>query len=831
MNNKDIGNEQFAPSESLLTLRQKAEMYACNHVTQSHEEMQKTLHELYIYQIELEMQNEELCRVHAELNSKTKLLESVIENIPDAFIIFNKNGNLIHINAAGRLLYPRLDMVDTIASVHNGFKCFDMEGNEILSENLPAHRAFKGETIRNEVFVIKRLEKEQITEVNATPIYDEDNNLVSMVCYHRDITEKVHSEIVLKESETKYKDLFNNMLRGHAYYQIITDKSGKLIDYIITEVNPAYETITGLKRNWIIGKKASELLLEIDYAKADWIRIFGEVALTGKSVSWEDYSSLTNKWYEGSCYCTKPGYLASIFSDITDRKNNEEKLKQTRERLQEAQEFAHLGYFELDTLSGNYFWSDELFRIFGFKPQEFEPTNDDLMKIVHPDDKDLVCNTMEIPSDGSEQELEFRIIRQENETRWIHGIKRYVFNSAGKLVRIIGVVRDITMQKLSELKLKESEEKFREVAENLGEVIWVREGGQLVYISPAYEKVWGRTCQSLYDNSDSFIESIHPEDNERVKLTYLIPNDNSKGLSYEQYRIIRPDGTIRWIWSRKYPIYDRSGRMIRLVGISEDITRIKDFEDLLRKVSNEAENANRAKSQFLANMSHEIRTPMTSIIGMTDIMLTTDLTEEQRHYFSIIKSSTRVLSRTLNQILNYSKIEAGKVTLEQVPFDIRETIYDIVDLFNVSAKQKNINIVLTSIDKNIPENLIGDSPRLKHVLLNLIDNGIKFTNRGEVTIGISIVELDQRSIRLKFIVADSGIGIPEDKLDKLFERFSQVDDSNTREFGGIGLGLAISKKLVELMDGEIYVESKEGIRSEFYFTAKFRVHEEGVKIS
>lgn len=213
---------------------------------------------------------------------------------------------------------------------------------------------------------------------------------------------------------------------------------------------------------------------------------------------------------------------------------------------------------------------------------------------------------------------------------------------------------------------------------------------------------------------------------------------------------------------------------------------------------------------------------MTRIISMSDLLLMTEVTEEQRDYLTIIKSSTGLLWKVLNDILDSSNILAGKIDIEQVPFDIHETIHEVVEMFQVAAKQKNIYLRLNSLDNIIPKNLIGDSIRLKQVLSNLIGNSVRFTNHGEVNIQVDLEELDESKMQLKFIVSDTGIGIPEDKLVKLSKSFA--DDSNIREFGGSGL--IISKKLVELMDGEIYVDSKEGVGSKFCFTAVFGVQGE-----
>ncbi|HEY0844630.1 MAG TPA: PAS domain S-box protein [Noviherbaspirillum sp.] len=657
----------------------------------------------------------------------------------------------------------------------------------------------------------------------------------AVLAFLSDQSERRRQQEALVKSEEHHRQVVDNATEG-----ILVLQDGRIVF-----ANRRVLQMTGYTREMLLGQEIGH---DIHPDDRDMIvdryvrRMRGEDVeekavfrvinkMTGLII-WVEVAVVTIEW-EG-----RPAAL-SFVTDITERKTLEDKLKQTLDERETILEHSIVGMIFLNP-AGRVNWANRaMYQIFRVSEQE-QPMGQSLERFYPSREAYLATGAAvaEAVRKGVSFELELQMRRDDGSLFWAYLSGRAV-NRSDLTRGTVWVVMDITKRRQLEIDLNKSEEHHRQVVNNVTECILVVQDGHIVFANPRVMQLTGYSQEELFELP--FVAAIHPEDRGLVIDHHMRRLRGEEVEQYYQFRIVN-NRTQAVIWVQLSAVMiEWEGRPATL-SFMTDITERKRLEDSLKESMAErirletlqiqaelkdaelarrhAEETTRAKSMFLANMSHEIRTPMNAIIGMAHLALRTELDPKQRDYIEKIRSAGISLLGVINDILDFSKIEAGKLDMEHVNFNLDDVLTNVATVTGARAHEKRLEY-LFQVPLDIPRGLMGDPLRLGQVLINLINNAIKFTDSGEVFVACRRLDMGGDKIQLQFLVRDTGIGMAPEQTSKLFRAFSQADESTTRKYGGTGLGLSIAKRLVELMGGTIWLESQIGVGTTIRFTAWF----------
>jgi PAS domain S-box-containing protein len=512
--------------------------------------------------------------------------------------------------------------------------------------------------------------------------------------------------------------------------------------------------------------------------------------------------------------------INGIIQDITESKVTEKIVKKSQADLMEAQSIAKIGNWKWNAVHTRFTWSEEICRIYELSPEKLNGAFSVkyLLQSAHPDDRALLLKLFKEAKQIDQTSYEYRIITPDKTTKYLSLIVGKVMRNAdGSLKRLIGTIQDVTERKIAEINQQRTEDKYKLVLESINlAAVTLDAWGDIVFCNKYIADLLGYEQAELLGTSwfrfldtDLQAEFSKWHLGNQIKTDFINPIICRNG----EKRIVRWQNTV---------VYNVDGSIRETTSIGEDITEEQRDRQNLISAKELAEQSARYKSEFLSIMSHEIRTPMNAVIGITNLLFSEDPKPEQMQYLNALKFSGENLLAIINDILDYNRIEVGKMELSHTIFNIHDLARNIQQIFYPKAAEKRLEII-TKVDPSISRALIGDQVRLGQILSNLLSNALKFTHKGTISIILNKINSENDSETIEFIVADTGIGIARKNLQKIFDPFTQETEATHSYYGGSGLGLAITKKLVELQQGHIEVESEFNRGTTFTFRISFKI--------
>jgi PAS domain S-box-containing protein len=673
--------------------------------------------------------------------------------------------------------------------------------------------------------IITKTGRRKWVEQHAVLLYNDGGQPYGFQCVVKDINAKKEAEEKLKKSEELARTVLDNTREGffmvnRSYELMILNKKAK----------NDMEALSGRKVEAGMNLLDFTLEEEQEIAKANLRRVWN-----GEVIDYESSYALPDgrAWVRISHSPVRDSNgdifgAAIVTHDITRAKISEIEALQADQKVRAMLASTHEGFYMIGPDFEMIMFNEAARSVLKVLSGKDASLGGNILEYVLPERKETFKDLFNRVMTGESIEVQANIVTAQGE-KWFHNNYFPVKNEKQEVIAVCVSSTDITAKKLAENALEkirtENEEyqfRLQSILDNTPLIVFIKDlQGRYLLTNHSFREMFNRTDEEVIGQTDFDIDTREQAEH-YLELDREVIN-TLQSIEREE-TIYDSEKGIRNLLLMKFPLFDKENKLYGVGGIATDFTERVLNQQKLIEAKKKAETAEQLQEQFLANMSHEIRTPMNGIIGMTNILMGTELTAEQKEFVQIVKQSSDNLLFLINDILDLSKIKSGKLSLETLPFSLSETLESTLAPFQLRAKEKGIRLIL-SLDPAVPSTLLGDPYRLTQILNNLFSNALKFTHRGYIQLTVFPLSVTEKHSEISFSVADTGDGIPDDKLESIFQAFEQASASTTRKFGGTGLGLAITKKLVEMQGGNIMVSSAENEGTVFRFTVKYEIGE------